>query len=178
MDSANSLAQQIEAALSVLIGMPIWDASRALNLIMLDIGDPIEVQNRRGETVQIGTYKLHIQCSWRIVGKEGMVVGSHDIYEPSSGCTVGSEFDSDAQPTLYDERMDAWLDKHRRRPCQIKSVDADEVGGFSMKLTGGYKLDVIPVSSGPKDEHWRMLGPGADSPPHFVVEGQRAERLD
>jgi hypothetical protein len=30
----------------------------------------------------IGEFALHIQCSWRIVGGEGIVTGSADYYEP------------------------------------------------------------------------------------------------
>lgn len=72
--------------------------------------------------------------------------------------------------------MRAWLDKHRHRPVVIKSVAVDEWGGFRLSLTGGYTLEVVPASSRPDYEHWRLLGPGAGRPPQFVVVGRMIER--
>jgi hypothetical protein len=177
MNSRKSLSQKIEDTLSALIGLPIWNAGRALNLVMFDVGDSIAVQDRQNETVQVGTYQLHIQAPWRIVGSKGIVVGSDDMYQPSSDCSAGRDFDSNKHPSLYGERMGAWLDKHRRRPCRIKSVEADEIGGVCLRMSAGYRLDVVPVRSDRKSEHWRLMGPGADSPPHFVVEGPGAYRM-
>ena len=102
-----------------------------------------------------------------------------DRYFPASNLRREPKFDPDKDRTACEERMHAWLGKHRRRPCRIESVEADLTGGFSMGLTGGYRLDVVAFTSDREDEHWRLLGPwpGTDSPPHFVAEGRRAYRM-
>jgi hypothetical protein len=176
MGTRASLQKRIEAALSALVGMPIWDACRALNMEMFDIGDRVEVVNRRKETVEVGTYRLHVQAPWRILGPKGIVVGSVDAHYPPSDREGDESFDPNNDRSSCEERVRAWLDKHRRRPVAIRSVAADEWGGFRLVLAGGYTLEVVPASSHPHYEHWRLLGPGAEGPPHFVVVGRKVQR--
>jgi hypothetical protein len=170
------LVNRIEAALSALVGMPIWDACRALNMEMFDIGERLQVVNRRQEMVEVGAYRLHIQAPWRILGPKGIVVGSVDAHYPPSDREDDDSFDPNNDRSACEERVRAWLDKHRRRPVVIQSVAADEWGGFRLTLSGGYALDVMPASSRADYEHWRLLGPGAVHPPHFVVIGRKVQR--
>ena len=176
MSKRTSLKKRIEVALSALIDMPIWDAWRALNMEMFDIGERVEIVNRRKEKVQIGTYRLHVQAPWRIVGPKGVVVGSEDAHFPPSDREGEERFNPNKERSLCEERVQAWLDKHRRKSLFIQSVEADDLGGFRLVLTGGYTLEVMPASSIPDYEHWRMLGPGEDQPPHFVVVGSKVQR--
>src|SRR5262249_22944077 len=175
MGSRLSLQKRIETTLSALIGMPIWDACRALNMEMFDIGDRLEKINRRGETVEVGTYRLHVQAPWRILGPKGIVVGSVDAHYPPSDREDDDDFDPNNDRSACEERMCAWLTEHRLEPLTIRSVTADEFGGFELVLDRGYALEVVPASGRPQYEHWRLLGPGVDQPPHFVVVGRKVE---
>ena len=176
MGTRASLQSRIEDALLALVGLPIWDACRALNMEMFDIGDRVEVVNRRQETVEVGTYRLHVQAPWRIVGPKGIVVGSVDSHYPPGGREDDESFNPNNDRSSCEERVRAWLDKHRRRPLVIRSVAADEWGGLRLVLTGGYALEVVPASSRPDCEHWRLIGPGAEEPPHVVVVGRKVQR--
>lgn len=176
MRARSSLQKRIETALSVLVGMPIWDGSRALNMEMFDIGERLEIVNRRKETVQVGTYRLHIQAPWRILGPRGVVVGSVDAHYPPSDREDDQAFDPNDDRSLCEERLRRWLDKHRRKPVTVQSIATDELGGFRLTLSGGYTLEVLPASSLSNYEHWRLLGPGVDRPPHFVVVGRKVQR--
>ncbi len=42
-------------------------------------GDQREVITRSGETKVVGEYALHVQCPWRIVRGDEIVVGSRDL---------------------------------------------------------------------------------------------------
>ena len=167
-----TLQERIESALAALVGMPIWDCWRALNMEMFDIGDRVEVVNRQGRTVQVGTYRIHIQSPWRILGPRGIVAGSVDAHYPPSDREDDEDFDPNSDPSACEERIRAWLDEHRDRPLVIESVSADEWGGFRLSLSDGYALEALPASSLSDYEHRRLLGPGADHPPHFVVAGR------
>jgi hypothetical protein len=171
-----SLKERVQAALAALVGMPVWDAWRAADMEMFDIGERLEIINRRKERVQIGTFRLHVQAPWRILGPNGVVVGSVDVRYPPSDREDDETFNPNRDPSRCEERVRAWLDKHHRKPAAIRSVEADEVGGFRLVLAGGYSLEVVPVCSQPDHEHWRLLGPGADQSPHFVVVGRQVER--
>jgi hypothetical protein len=169
-----SLQKQIEVALAVLVGKSLWHAIRCLNMEMFDLGERLEVLNRRNESVEIGEYRLHVQAPWRIVGSRGIVVGSVDAHFPPSD-HKGEEFDPNDDRSLCEEKAQAWLRKHRRNPVSVESVSADELGGFRLTLSGNYTLEVLPASGRDGYEHWRLLGPGRGSA-HFVVQGRRVAR--
>lgn len=50
--------------------------------------------NRKGEAVKISDFTLHVQCAWRLVAQEEIIVGRHDMYHPSANLTSSpSDFD-------------------------------------------------------------------------------------
>jgi len=128
------LISEIEAALAPLVGMRVWDAARAVDLDMFQLGERRLVTSkfgpRKGETREVGTYALHVQCAWRICGAHGIVV-------------------SEAEPI---ERIAAWLEP---QTCVVERVTGDAAGGFSLALAGGFSLDVIPDRR--RDEQWRLV---------------------
>lgn len=172
-----SLQNDSAAALAPLVGQPIWDAWRALDMEMFDIGERIGVVNRRQETVEVGTYRLHVQSPWRIVGRKGLLVGSCDVHDPPSDHDPDSSFDAGRDRSACEERVRMWLDAHQADPLIIEAVNTDAWGGFELVLSHESRLQVFPASSRHDVEHWRLIGPGADHPPHFVVCGQTAEWL-
>ncbi len=51
---------------------------------------------------------------------------------------------------------------------EVESVNADVYGGVEIQMSGGYRLQIVPVSSSedPDDEIWRLFQPfGA----HFIA---------
>lgn len=78
--------QEIQEILEPLVGMPIWDSARACTMQMFQIGErltlPRPYPDRPGETRTVGTYALHVQCMWRIVGPEGIFVTCRDRFFP------------------------------------------------------------------------------------------------
>jgi hypothetical protein len=170
-----SLQKRIEVALAALVGKPLWGATRCLNMEMFDLGDRLKVVNRLNKPVEAGEYRLHVQAPWRIVAARGVVVGSVDAHYPPSD-HAGEAFDPNDDRSLCEEKVRAWLEKHRRRPVSVGSVSADELGGFRLTFSGNYALEVFPASGRTAYEHWRLLAPGGESSPHFVVQGRRALR--
>ena len=94
------LQDRITEALSALIGLPLWRAHRALNMEVFAFGERQFSRNRKGKQVEVGEYSLHIQCPWRIVGPNGMVVGSEDRNYPEDENADRDEFDSDGKFVL------------------------------------------------------------------------------
>ena len=50
----------------------------------------------------------------------------------------------------------------------VEKVDADDFGGATISLSGGYRLVIFP--SGSAGEDWRLLQPLSEER-HFVVSG-------
>jgi len=142
---------------------------------------------RKGEPIILSEWALHIQCTWRIVGALGIVVGLGDLYKPAVGDPDLDPDDYDYEgpvPNRRDVRLATLFEARQSSPLMVASCTADEVGGFRLMLSDGFRLEVFPCDSdeSPENEHWRLFrfkGAANDHwqgfrPPskaHFVVTG-------
>ncbi len=130
--------------------------------------------NRKGEEVEVGEYSLHIQCPWRIVGPDGIIVGFLDRNYPVEENADWQEFD-DEGPSRCEFQMAGWLKEYSGCPLKVEKVEADYVGGFKLFLQHGFVLEAFPANSlqGEYSERWRLFRPSDES--HFVVCGYGIE---
>ncbi|WP_078554404.1 hypothetical protein [Bacillus alkalicellulosilyticus] len=170
------MREEIKAQLGKLVGLKFQYAGRASNLFWLGFGDIVQII-RRGRTEETAEYALHIQCSWRIILGNKIVVASRDFYSPNSQWDGKNDnFDWDIQGNnRFDERIKIFTENNGQ--MKVLHIDSDEVGGFSITLTRGYKLEVFPDSSedDEQSEHWRFFN-RKDNSPHFVVTGRGLEK--
>jgi hypothetical protein len=169
------LQDQIIEALSVLIGLPLWEAVRAMNMEMFSFGERRKRLNRKGEEIEIGEYALHVQCPWRIIGLNRIVVGYEDRNYPEDEDSDWQAFNPDG-PTRCEARVAAWLREYSGSPLIVERVEADAVGGFKLFLHHGFILEAFPADSlqGEYSEHWRLLQP-SEKKKHFVITGYGVE---
>ncbi|MFN3651079.1 MAG: hypothetical protein ACK47B_16005 [Armatimonadota bacterium] len=173
--------KQIAAALAALHGQPLCGSHRAGDLQVFQFGELREFIRERGrgkgELALRPDWGLHVQCSWRITGPEGIVVARRDLYyragdDPDLDWET---FDYDRDPNRRTERMQEFLRQHEAKPLRVEAIAADSVGGFRLELSEGCCLEVWPDDSLP-GEHWRLLrSENLDS--HFVVTGEGIEVL-
>ncbi len=167
----------VEAALHVLVGQPMLLTRRAADMEMFHFGARRAVTERHGAISSVGTYALHVQCTWRLVGPMGIVTGRHDLYSPAG--------DSDREEADFqwevsgsnrrDERLAAFFAQWSAAPPVVVGVQADAVGSLTLTLSGGFTFDVFPDDS-LAGEHWRLLDLSrASVRRHFVVTGIGAE---
>ncbi len=154
--------------------MRLWAAGRAADLAWFHFGQRRTVKDFRGNPKEVGEYALHLQCAWRIVRGEEVVVGSRDLYYPA-GCTspeVPPGFQWDVQgANRLDERLQQFLATAELRVSDVKAGDA---GSLKIFLGNDVCLEVFPDDSF-DTEHWRFFRPYLDEP-HFVVSGSGMER--
>lgn len=89
---------------------------------------------------------IGVECPWRMRRLAVIVTGSEDYSE-----------DSDAGESSYDrqtERLVGLLGEWRDESVfncgsgfVVEGVDADDVGGFKILMTGGHLLEVFPTTS-------------------------------
>lgn len=163
---------EIERALEALVGLPVWDAGRAGAMLWVQMGGKhVRAPDERGARV-VGEYALHVSCAWRLVGPDGILVASGDMFTPADP-------DSDPETFAWDERGANWCDVRLRAfveataesPLPVVSATADEMGGVRLTLAEGIALEVFPDSSHAEHvetEFWRLFQPGQPSP-HVVV---------
>jgi hypothetical protein len=155
----------IHQALTPLVGLPIRCIGRAMNLLWLQFGELHRVPNRRGGTKVVGDWAVHVQCPWRLIRHDRILVGYHDFYYTPDG---GPAKDWHAgERTRFDDVTSMICAEFDKMPPVVASVQVDDVGGFSVRLSSEHRLDVFPDRSDETCDQWRIFQPGVDSK-HFV----------
>jgi hypothetical protein len=167
------MKDQIETNLRVLIGQPLVSVTRAANMQMFGFGKWVDAIE--GEARKVGEYALHLQCVWRVVSSNRIIVAQRDMYYPLG--------DPETEPEHWmwdrqganrcDERTKRLITQYTNCPLIVESIVADEIGGLSLLFSEGIKLEVFPDDSLP-DEYWRFFKPGTEEN-HFVVSGEGVE---
>ena len=171
------LRDQVAQALAPLVGLPLRDTGRALNMQMFDFGKPCKYHNYKGQEIEGWGYALHIQCPWRVIGPDGIVVGDRDSCYPADESAEWEGFDPDeGKPSHLEAGIFPWMEKYADEPLTVERVEADSVGGFQLFLTEGFVLEAFPSDSlkGEYSEHWRIFRPAQDNS-HFVMTGHGVE---
>src|SRR3712207_3648947 len=146
-----STMERVQQELQRLVGLELTVACRAADMFGLSFGVP-------GTAVETGDeVALHIQCSWRLDGPEGVVTGRSDLWEAADGTLIDPDtWDYDQDHPLQDRRIGEWLGTHDRRlgsrpppgrrPA-VLAVRATAHGGAEIDLTDGYRLTLFPAGS-------------------------------
>src|SRR5215831_10483944 len=114
--------QQVIAALSRLIGLPLTAARRAVDMRTFQFGTLRPVSGG-----SVGDFALHVQCPWRIEGPDGIVAGRLDLWEPiEENAPFDENWSYEKSPNLQDALMKQWLSEN---DLVVTNVDADEFGG-------------------------------------------------
>lgn len=170
-----SLIESIREALAPLQGLPLWDAGRAANMLWLQLGPRVHAPTRRDPERITGQYALHLQCPWRISFNTGVVAGSSDLCVPADPDADVESFRWDRPgDAVVDAHLKRWINAHSKAPLVVTRIDVDRCGGFVLRLSQEFAVEVFPdASSEPHDirEQWRLIQPGVDAP-HFVVQNQ------
>lgn len=181
-------SKRIERALPVLVGRSLRDAGRFgvtagfhFEACEPEPGRPgAQTGESDPETAQ--EHILRVQCAWRIVRREEILVTAHDVYWIASDLEEEPP-DFDWEPpgsNRRDERLQALFERWRGVPPVVEEVAADEVGGACLRLSGGYVLEIWPEVSFPR-EHWRLYASRDGGDPAggigrpFVVRGDDIE---
>lgn len=153
----------------------MWRCTRAADLASFQFGARSKVRDFRGATREIGEFALHVQCAWRIVREDRVIVGSRDLYYPadySGEEEIPPGFDWDRDLNLRDKRVQLLFGDGPVEFTVLKT-EAGAAGSLSIALRGNLFLDIFPYDSLPH-EHWRLFDPRTDTP-HFVVTGSGIE---
>jgi hypothetical protein len=156
---------EVNDVLQPLMGLPLQCLGRAANMLWAPFGALRETVSPLGQKRETGEWALHIQCAWRFCQSGRIVVANGDFYHSPSGDPL------DDWDTFGKSAFDATVarlgeDFSGSRP-HVTMIRADDIGGFSLQLTGNYQLDVFPSDSFADREHWRLFQPGAGHK-HFV----------
>lgn len=116
----------------------------------------------------IGNFALHVQCPWRIEGREGIVTGRLDLWQPlEDDAPFDENWDYDESPNLQDTLVKRWLAQNGPSLI-VESVDADDFGDAAIRFGQDFVLRWFPA--GTRGEDWRLFQPKTGAP-HLVISG-------
>jgi hypothetical protein len=159
------IAGEIDQSLSRINNLPLRSVGRAANMLMLGIGEFRDSFSRVGRICIVSEWALHVQCAWRICQRGRIILAYRDFYYSASGDplddwgTPGNSFFDITSVPLNEQFLAS--------PPYVMSISVDDVGGFSIRLTQDYRLDVFPEDSRTDCEHWRLFQSGVEQN-HFV----------
>jgi hypothetical protein len=176
------MKQQIEATLQCLLGTSFWGAGRISTLLTFQFGVR-QLRTNHGKLHEVGTYALHVQCTWRLAQAQHILAASGDrAYEPDDEHeqVIRSEMEPYAWPQtetrLLDQRLSSFFQQCEKTPIFVQAIQADDLGGLTLILSDNHTFTVFPDDS-LDEEYWRFFEPGKELP-HFVVTGQGIEDQD
>jgi hypothetical protein len=174
------MRERIERQLAVLVGEPLQYIGRASLMVWVGFGPMVRVRRPLGDEDEQARYALHIQCPMRVVGPEGIITGSTDLFhardEPYRELEEGewdTKVDGKLPSTLFDARIEQFFASHQPSDLVVDGITADAVGSVRIVLRGGFALEIFPDTSLPS-EYWRFFQADSDDR-HFVVTGAGIE---
>jgi len=148
----------VERILAPLIGHSVWEIRREADILVVQFGDRLEVDERT-----VGAFTLQIACAWRIAGPTSILAASGDLFTPA-------EPDADLESFDWDVAGASWWDVRVLEVMQlleqvvtVSTFMADSYGGVRLVCTGGLELEIFPNSSPSphiETEFWRLVRGG------------------
>ncbi|HEY2412958.1 MAG TPA: hypothetical protein VGI40_11980 [Pirellulaceae bacterium] len=149
-----------------LVGRPFWGFGRAANMLMTHFGEMREGVSMRGDMCKFREWGLHTESVWRLCQNGRIIVAYRDFYYDPSGQALEDDW---SQPgcSFFDHVTKRLNEVFSLDPPRVEHIETDDVGGFSLKMSAGYRLDVFPDTARHDAEHWRLIQSGDESI-HFV----------
>ena len=156
--------------LDALIGLPLAVAHLAADMRTLGFGAlrerPIGFGPRKGEMGLTGTHALHIQCSWRLRDRAGVVTGSDDLFVYGGDGDAPAGWHYEQGHSLQTIRMAQIVESH---PTVLAAAVEPMTGDFRIDLTHELILEAFPTTNGTRFENWRFFA--FDSEDDHTVSG-------
>jgi hypothetical protein len=158
-----------------LVGKPLWTCRRAADMATFQFGRRIQVRAHDGRSKEVGEYALHVQCDWRVVKRNAILVGSRDLYYPAGyvgGGDIPVQFNWDRDANRRDELLRA-LFADETKSFTVRKVVVGNAGACLIELEDDISLEIFPDDSS-EDEHWRVFAT-QDSTKEIVIGGSRGD---
>lgn len=146
----------IRQALAPLIGLPLRHIVRSGNMLVAHFGHGLDAPE--GSARHSYEWTLRVQCPWRISQGKHILIAYRDFFysdAPLKNLAVMTRSNSS-------NVLESLCAEFELRPPSVASLDSDDTGGFSLRLSSDYRLDVIPAEGTESGKYWRIAEAGAE----------------
>ena len=141
---------------------------RCLDLVYIGFGELFMRTNRRGDQTAVATFTLHLQCPFRIIYNQKLLLESNDLYCAIDGTNGDVNFD-EPNTCLFDAKCFSVID--RLKGHVVKDVKLD----IHQNLIILFDSACIQIDAIDQDcESWRFFKPNANEK-HLVAYRNRFE---
>jgi hypothetical protein len=175
---AENVKRSIETAVKPLIGLPLSIAREAADMRIFHFGG---IRPHRTGKGTVGSHALHIQCTWRLVDRDGIITGYSDRFyclDPEVEPNPENLQSGNLQKILierfmgeFDDLTGSHVDLKRRHV--VASVQADQYGSVDIAFTDGVRLQLFPDGSSTED--WRFFATEPPDLDHFAIVGGKIQ---
>lgn len=145
----------MEITLNDLVGKKIWSIWSAASMLVAHIGEQIsEYSEVYKKEVTFGQYSIHIQCSYRLIHLDKIVLGYQDQFVNGDE-KASSESEQSTEPVSYFVGQKKMISREIL-PLVITGWTLGRMGFLRLELGSRSALEIFPDSSAP-DESWRLL---------------------
>ena len=146
---------------------------RAGGLAWFGFGEDKASKDFRGKERILAQYALHVQCSFRVLYSDQVILENLDMFEPNSALARSENFRWEKPgETLYDEKVETILTSSTQNGI-VTALQVSSQSDLSIRLSSGYVIEIFNNLSA-NEEVWRFFEPGTEKP-HLVVTGQGAQ---
>ena len=155
------MTDQTKNKIQELIGLKLTQTSRSSNMECLKFGIKTNKKNQN-----IGEFGLHIQTDWRIINEDNIIVGSNDLFEPTTENQSESDFDYETR-NLRDEKLEKIIFSDN---LIVSKIRTDKFGGLNIQFKNQTELQIIPTNSieSEYNEFWRLIDNRKSESEHIV----------
>ncbi|GLY43163.1 hypothetical protein Amsp01_091860 [Amycolatopsis sp. NBRC 101858] len=143
-------------AVKALEGMRLTEIRRIVNMVV--------VVFRPDDGVD---HTIHAQCSFRAVHGDVILIGSRDMNWPKPGVDRAVAFEDFT--TMYDVRSESLTSSFAEGDYRVTGTGIGPGGLLAVEAVHGsdsIRLEIMPDSSGPKVESWRLFAVGTADEHH------------
>ncbi|MEU0935570.1 MULTISPECIES: hypothetical protein [unclassified Embleya] len=149
--------ERVNESLQRVVGLTFHEIGRFESMATLGFGDEVPLTTTDGGPARTGrAYALHIQCPFRLLQGNRIVLGSEDLYRR---LPEGSPPSADReQEYAYDRGAEVVEGVLSRAKPRILSIAVAEIGDLRIELEQAIRVQVFPATPS-RHEAWRFLLP-------------------
>lgn len=168
------IVNDIYKKISIILNEPFRYIGRASDIAWLGFGEDKISRDFHGRERVLAQYALHIQCSFRIISSDKIILANSDMFEPSKKNEEKVNFNWDSVgENLYDEKSELLTKKLEVNSFIVSDINISRYGDLKIRTSNDYVIEVFNNISY-NDESWRFFEPGCDKY-HLIITGQKME---
>ena len=169
--SENSIKEQIETTLLILVGHKFNYIGRAANMLDVGFGNDVEyISSINSEKRRVSCFALHVHSSWRLLKDGDICIGQNDFFNHMSGFRTCEE-NNDVlyiEKEVFSETSEELNKILKEKGIEVTRIEATELGDLKIYMEDDYCLELFVDAAG-NNESWRFFSNMENDSVHFVV---------